>query len=184
MITEKIQSQAERIREAADALTHRITSFQNYLSTISGRAATTISFSAKGTPYLLWSHQQGKNWQLSVCQKNKDHPNAFVEDGALALAWKPLTEASLKVKIAVCQGSVFPDLLQQMEKDKQTLLNELGQAVRHFDWFFYDLQKATGAILSDQKPYNVLRVRFVRKTHQRSTGRPCKQCGSRLRLGN
>jgi len=133
-VIESIKHNAARVREAADEMTKRIEQFETYLGSLKGRIDTMhFGTHPDATPpqYELELgirlHRKDKAWVLSWSEY---HPSFHEEHG---MEWKPLKEASLKIKIAAMK--MFPDLLEAIEKSQIQLVEEIEGATADFDTF-------------------------------------------------
>jgi hypothetical protein len=82
---------------------------------------------------VLKFHREGKDWILSWGTDSDDR-SEFVTIG-----WKPLKDAPLKYKLAAV--SMFPDLLEAMEKTQKKLVKEVNNATKFYDEFEARLPK-------------------------------------------
>ena len=150
-IVKAISEKSKSVRDFATELSSRIVEFQDYLANLPGRVEAYAwgrhpdaddndeDQQAFGPLQLgLFLHREGKDWVLS-CGENHAADDSPVK-------WKPLHEASLKVKIAAIK--LFPDLLHAIETSQDELVAEIMQAMSEYDSFAAGFKKP----LFDAKP--------------------------------
>lgn len=141
-LLQAIESNSSIVRDAANALTHRIVAFEEYLSKVPGRVETALRCEHpdihEGTAYLVIAFQrQGKEWGLYYGTERPQLPGNFTLGALLSprqpTEFKPLRDAPLKYKVAAI--SQLPDLLQAMIKTQSELADEIVRATSDFDAF-------------------------------------------------
>jgi hypothetical protein len=143
-IVKAISEKSKSVRDFATELSNRIVEFQDYLAHLPGRVEATTSglhpdndihddaHDAMGDYYLIIAlRRHGKEWVLETAEGYADDDRPW--------DWKPLHEASLKVKIAAVK--LFPDLLQAIETSQDRLVAEIMQAMSEYDSFAARLKK-------------------------------------------
>jgi hypothetical protein len=130
-----IDQKAVRVREAADALTQRITDFEAYLASLRGKVECYAfgdhpdadEHDNRDLELGLWFHRVGKAWIISVCDYTMQM------EAMVGLSWQPLKDASLKIKIGAVKA--FPVLLEAIEQRQDSLITELEKVAKEYDVF-------------------------------------------------
>lgn len=123
----QIESGAKEVRDAGEALSTRIKTFEDWLNKLPGRVSTQvkINFDGDSNHTYLRLDKYGKGWLLEVVQviDELDQQESSV----------PLRDASLDLKILAVK--YFPQLLERMVVSQKGLVASLQQTTAEFDAF-------------------------------------------------
>lgn len=136
-VLKSIEAKSASVREAAESLDSRIRQFEKYLSQVPGRVETFhFGNHPDNDPNDQWTlqlvlkfHRDGKEWKLA-CGSYHEHYNGNFEE---PVQYKPLVEAPLKIKVAALK--MFPDLLESIEKQQDTVVEAIRKTTAEFDAF-------------------------------------------------
>lgn len=125
----ELKTRHDEIKAQTEALNQRITRFQDWISTLPGRAETCIWAPAPDAPpeveLAIQVERVGKLWQVQC---------AYVhEDECGSTNWTPLLEAGVRVKAAVLP--LLPKLVESMVRSQQSLVQDIARATWEFDRF-------------------------------------------------
>jgi len=139
-VVESIEKKADLVRDAAAELSDEIQSVEAILNKLPGRVETwCFGKHPDGGELELALHfvRRGQAWMLEC---GTYHP-LYNEDPHNPIDWNPLSEASLRVKMAAVR--MFPDLLVAMDKSQDKLVEELGKATAEAAAFKASLKQRT-----------------------------------------
>ena len=135
-IIESINKKAGAVKDSAAALNERIRHFEQYLGSLPGRVDT-IFYGWHPEEHEPWMslairlHREGKDWVLSCGTYDE---RAVSREGAdYDVGYKRITDAPLKWKMAAIKQ--FPNLLAQIEKSQDQLIEEMDKVAAEFDVF-------------------------------------------------